>query len=322
MKKLVLIVLMNFFIIQLFAQKPIMYDSLFYFDTTGMSHQTPIVFDMSNPADQQYFVIDTSQSNNIWQYAKVNKPGFAQLNTIALTTDSVANYSVNDTSSVLFKIIFSTMNTTIHDFTSLGITLHHKYQTDSLHDGLRFEFFDAYSQTWLPGTWGLKNLVLNRDSSYNWGAYYMADPLSGNQAAFHYSRLAYGEPGVKGSIDSVLLRFTFVSDNIQNNKAGWLIDSIIIEAGMFITGGFKECKLAQNNYLAYIDGNKLIINSLLKENRQSDFTLFDMMGREILIDEVRYGLNAIDVSSLRAGYYIVKVKNQKGVFTKKLFIGK
>ena len=322
MKKLVLIVLTSLFVIQLSAQKPIMYDSLFYFDTTGMSHQTPIVFDMSNPVDQQYFVIDTSQANNIWQYAKVNKPGFAQLNTIALTTDSVANYSVNDTSSILFKIIFSTMNTTIHDFTSLGITLHHKYQTDSLYDGLRLEFFDTYSQTWLPGTWSLKNLVLNRDSSYNWGAYYIADPLGGNQPAFHYSRLAYGEPGVKGSMDSVLLRLTFVSDNIQNNKAGWLIDSIIIEAGMFITGGFNECKLAQNDYLSYVDGTHLIINSLLQENRQSDFTLFDISGREVIVDEIQYGLNSFDVSKLPVGYYIVKAKNQKGVYTKKIFIGK
>ena len=322
MRKSILIILFSFMVFQLSAQKPIMYDSLVYIDSNGMSTQTPIVFDMSNPADQEYFVIDTSQANNIWQYAKVNKPGFAQLNSIALTTDSVANYPVNDTSSVLFKIVFSTMNTTLHDFISLGITVHHKYQTDTLHDGLRLEFFDTYSQTWLPGTWSLKDLVLNKDSSYNWGAYYIADPLSGNKPAFHYSRLAYGMPGVKGSIDSVLLRFTFVSDSIQNNNAGWLIDSVIIEAGMFITGGFIECKLAQNDYLSYLDGDHIVVNSLLQENRQSDFTLFDMMGREILIAEVHYGLNSIDVMNLPSGYYIIKIKNQAGVYTKKIFIGK
>jgi hypothetical protein len=320
MKKSLLIILINLIVFQLSAQKPIMYDSLFYFDSTGMSHQTPIVFDMSNPADQEYFVIDTSQVNNIWQYAKVNKPGFAQLNSIALTTDSVANYPINDTSSFIFKIIFSTMNTTLHDFISLGITLHHKYQTDSLHDGLRIEYYSFFNHEWVNGTWGLQNLVVNRDSSYNWGNYYIADPLSGNQVAFHYSRLAYAIPGVKGSVDSVLLRFTFVSDSIQNNMAGWLIDSIMIEANCFCTGGFNECKLAQNDYLAYYDGNSIIINSLLAENRKSDFTLFDMMGRELLIDEIHFGINTINVDNLPTGYYIVKVKNQAGVFTKKILI--
>ena len=284
-----------------------------------MACQTPIVFDMSNPSDQEYFVIDSSQANNIWQYAKVNKPGFAQLNSIALTTDSIANYPINDTSSFIFKIIFST-NNPAHKFNSLGITLHHKYQTDSLHDGLGLEYFDIYSQRWLKATWGFKFLTVNRDSSYNWGDYYIQDPLSGNQAAFHYSRLAYGMPGVKGSVDSVLLRFTFVSDSVQNNKAGWLIDSIKIEANCFCTGGFNECKLAQNDYLAYMDGSQLIINSLLQENRQADFTLFDMQGREILIDEVHYGVNSFNTSTLPTGYYFVKVKNQAGVYTKKIFI--
>jgi len=319
MKKSILIILLSFVVLHLSAQKPIMYDSLFYFDSLSLQHQTPITFDLNDSADREYFFIDTTQSNNIWQYAKVNKPGFAQLNSVALTTDSVANYPVNDTSSFMFKIIFST-NNSANQFNSLGITLHHKYQTDSLHDGLRIEYLDMYNQKWLNATWGFNFLIANRDSSYNWGDKYIQDPLSGNQATFHYSRLAYGMPGVKGPVDSVLLRFTFVSDSIQNNKAGWLIDSIMIEANCFCTGGLNECKLAQNDYLAYYDGNSIIINSLLAENRKSDFTLFDAMGRELMTDEVHFGLNSISVDNLPTGYYIVKVKNQAGVFTKKLFI--
>ena len=325
MKKYILFISFAIFFLNLAAQKPILYDSLLYIDSSGLRIQTPITFDLNDSADRAYFLIDTTQTNNIWQYAKVNKSGFAQSNTIMLTTDSIANYPVNDTSSFMFKIIFSTMNSTLKDFVSLGITLHHKFETDSLTDGLRFESYDFYSHQWQDlflisssNTW----LFANRDSCYNWGGYYLADPLSGNASQFHYSRLAFGIPGVKGSVDSVLLRFTFVSDSINTNKPGWLIDKIIIEANNFMTGSVNECKLAQNDYLSYIDGNKLIINSLLQENRQSDFSIFDMMGREILIDEVHYGINYFNVSSLPTGYYIVKVKNQAGVYTKKVFIGR
>ncbi|MCK5856770.1 MAG: T9SS type A sorting domain-containing protein [Bacteroidales bacterium] len=328
MKITVLLVLMSFLVFQLSAQKPIMYDSLIHYDTTnGMIIQSPITFVMNDSADREYFMIDTTQSNNIWQYAKVNKPGFAQLNTIALTTDSVNNYSKNDTSSFIFKIIFNTNTGGFAYFGSLGITLHHKYQTDSLNDGLMFEFYDFYSHKWSSyfnvissNTYNF--LVLNRDSTYNWGGYYPASPLSGNSILFHNSRLAFGEPGVKATVDSVLLRFTFVSDSINTNKAGWLIDEIMIEANNFRTGSVRECKLASDSYLSYVDDNQLVINSLLQENRQADFVLFDMLGREIIINEVHYGINTFNLSNLPAGYYIVKVKNQAGVYTKKIFIGK
>ena len=322
MKKSILIILLSFIVFQLSAQKPIIYDSLFQMTTNGQIIQKQIWFDLNDSADREYFIIDTSQANNIWQYAKVNKPGFAQLNSIALTTDSIADYPTNDTSSFIFKIQFisfpSQMYSELH---SLGITLHHKFETDSAKDGLQLEFYNVSSHKWELANHMMGSvfwLVKNNDSTYNWDD----DLLTGTALQFHNSRLAYGEPGVKSSIDSLLLRFTFCSDSIDNHKAGWLIDSIMIEANMFSSGGFHECKLAQNDYLSFIDGSYLIINSLLQENKYSDFTLFDMLGREIIVDEIHYGVNSFDVSKLPSGYYIVKAKNQAGVYTKKLFIGK
>ena len=320
--KLLFTLAFSLMILGLSAQKPILYDSLVHI-SNGQIIQTPIWFDLNDSADRAYFMIDTNQVNNIWQYAKVNKPGFAQMNTIALTTDSVSDYPINDTSSFMFKIAFVSYPSQMYsELNSLGITLHHKYETDSVNDGLILEYFNESSQMWLPVSWSMNShffmLVINHDSSYNWDD----DFLTGTASQFHSSRLAFGEPGVKASIDSLLLRFTFYSDSIDNHKAGWLIDYIMIEANMFSTGSVHECKLAQNSYLSYLDGNHIIVNSLLQENRQADFTLFDMMGREIIIDEVYYGLNSIDVSNLQSGYYIVKVKNQAGVYTKKVFIGK
>jgi hypothetical protein len=321
MKKIVLILLFSFLVFQLSAQKPIIYDSLVRITTNGDVIQKQIWFDMNDSTDREYFIIDTTQANNIWQYAKVNKPGFAQLNSIALTTDSIADYPINDTSSFIFKIQFVSFPSQMYSqLNSLGITLHHKFETDSAKDGLQLEFYNAFSHKWELASQISSSvfwLMKNSDSTYNWDD----DLLTGTALQFHNSRLAYGELGVKASIDSLLLRFTFYSDSIDNHKAGWLIDSIMIEANSFrIGGGFNECKLAQNDYLAYYDGNSIIINSLLAENRKSDFSLFDMMGKELLIDEIHFGLNSISVDNLPTGYYIVKVKNQAGVFTKKILI--
>ncbi|RLD63255.1 MAG: hypothetical protein DRI84_09895, partial [Bacteroidetes bacterium] len=261
----------------------------------------------------------TTQANNIWQYAKVNKPGFANTNSIVLTTDSVQNYPINNESSFMFKLKYSSNGGGIF---SLGITLHHKYRTDSLNDGLTLEYLDRYSQTWKPGRDMFSEyLYFVGDSSYNWDGFFDGDLLGGRVDSLQYARLAFGSAVVKGGVDSLILRFTFRSDSIDTHKPGWMIDKIMIEQNFFSIGSVHECNLAQDSYLAYFDGDRLIVNSLLQENRQSDFTLFDMLGREIIIDEVHYGLNSIDVTNLPSGYYIVKIKNQAGVYTKKLFIG-
>jgi len=75
MKKSILIILLSFIVFQLSAQKPIIYDSLFQITTNGQIIQKQIWFDLNDSADREYFIIDTSQANNSWQYAKVNKPG-------------------------------------------------------------------------------------------------------------------------------------------------------------------------------------------------------------------------------------------------------
>ncbi len=319
MKKALLSIAFSFIIVNILAQKPILYDSLAYTDSNWVVHQTPRTFDLSDSADREYFLIDTTQANNIWQYAKVNKPGFANTNSIVLTTDSVQNYPINNESSFMFKLKYSSNGGGIF---SLGITLHHKYRTDSLNDGLTLEYLDRYSQTWKPGRDMFSEyLYFVGDSSYNWDGFFDGDLLGGRVDSLQYARLAFGSAVVKGGVDSLILRFTFRSDSIDTHKPGWMIDKIMIEQNFFSIGSVHECNLAQDSYLAYFDGDRLIVNSLLQENRQSDFTLFDMLGREIIIDEVHYGLNSIDVTNLPSGYYIVKVKNQAGVYTKKLFIG-
>ncbi len=92
------------------------------------------------------------------------------------------------------------------------------------------------------------------------------------------------------------------------------------KSNSFISGGFKECKLAQNDYLSYVEGSQLIINSLFQKNKQADFSLFDTQGREIINDVVYFGINTFDVGNLPAAFYLVKVKNQGGVYTQKIFI--
>ncbi len=322
--------LLSFFLLDLSAQKPIIYDSLFVPGTIDKFR--PMVFSMADTSAQAYFLIDTMRPNNIWQYAKVNKPGFAQTNYTVLTTDSVADYPVNDTSYVLFSIAIDNSMYSKYSFISFGITLHHKYRTDSLHDGIAIEFYDTFMHNWekLKGYYaniGTPLLTCNYDSSYNWNGYLSTAynvPKGGTKLQAEYARLAFGlsaRKGSKGVTDTLLFRLSFWSDSVDTHKEGRLIDTIIIESNFFIIGNVQECKLTPNAYLAYYDNGSIVINSLETENRKAEFTLYDMAGRAVLYDRVVYGINMINVKDIPSAYYIVHIKNQRGVFTKKIFIG-
>ena len=85
--------------------------------------------------------------------------------------------------------------------------------------------------------------------------------------------------------------------------------------------GVHECKLADDAYLAFVDGDYLVVNSLQKENREADFWLYNAEGKEVLSGKIHFGINQIKTSGLPKGTYLLKVKNQRGVFVRKVLIG-
>jgi hypothetical protein len=214
------------------------------FDTLGPF--TYITFEQPSPYLK---IIPLTQ--NIWQIGAPHKTFFNAAYTLpnAIVTDTMNDYPVNNLST--FELIVGNFNTDDYYEGDLFIDFRHKYDSDTLHDGGYITVSWNNGQTWT-------NIIYDTDYNYMFtpgrpgtGFYY------GNTNLYHwYSTLYNGEPGFSGHSsnwvhscmawydlpvnkqvgylpDTMRLRFNFISDGIQQNHEGWMIDQIRIFAIYF-----------------------------------------------------------------------------------------
>ena len=187
---------------------------------------------------REYLKIDTSKQN-IWQIASPQKTFFnsAFSETKAIITDSIKSYPINNKS--YFDIYIGSFNFQNYYPYSINIGFKHKFDTDTLKDGGYITISYDKGKTWM-------NII--NDSVY----YYGATPKNRNMNLYsNLDTLFNGEKGFSGKsknwistffgwqamvvkksaktdIDTTIIRFNFISDNINNNKEGWLIDDITL----------------------------------------------------------------------------------------------
>ena len=199
---------------------------------------------------------------------------------------------------------------------------------DSLKDGGYVEISIDSGATWInvasPWSIGIQNVgQINFYNSYN-------DTIQGNIPAFtgthsnwEYSaiKLQWLFPAKQSSLDiftpKVMFRFNFKSDNIQTNKAGWIIDDIVINI-YDVGGGIHENELA--NFEVQIYPNPIKEKGIIQvvpKNNEHDFTIniYNALGQLITTSKMdknnQYIINANDLTS---GMYFYSVKSKDGAF--------
>ena len=107
------------------------------------------------------------------------------------------------------------------------------------------------------------------------------------------------------SLDNPIIRFRFVSDNINTQKEGWVIDNIIFR-GYDIGGAISE----QNRQSIEIFPNPTngIINIKYENINTSglDFTVFNVSGKLMIKNQI--SRNQINISGLKTGIYIYVIE--------------
>lgn len=167
-------------------------------------------------------VYRSDDSTNIWQIGPPQKLNFDSAATLpnALVTDTLNTYPPNNRSQVQFSI---------KPFTNWGILAiqwKQKLDMDSAADAGFVEFSVDSGTTWQN--------PFNSATVYNFYGF-----LNSNKAFFDSTGLAFtGVDTVWRDIwlcynmawvsqfDSMIIRFTFVSDSVDNSKEGWLIDNL------------------------------------------------------------------------------------------------
>ena len=172
-------------------------------------------------------------------------------------------------------------------------------------------------QTWIN--------VIKDPSNYGWGWINqttgqwngnVADTVhfTGNSSGwYHFEIWMYSWDFHFGYNDSILFRFTFISDNFETTEEGWIIDKI--EGGDLISS-IEEFSTKRQITLHPNPTTGVITVS----GTTGSVQVFDLLGREIASPPKadRNDGIVIDLSSYPSGVYIVKVgeRTAKVILTK------
>ena len=253
-----------------------------------------------------YIKIDTAASN-IWQVGKPQKIIFDSAATLpnALVTDTINFYPNNNISRFTFNVPL------YGPWGILGIQWKQKLDMDDGFDGGMVEFSIDTGATWQS--------AFNNPSVYNFFGYPSPDfdtlvsgeyAFSGTDSLWRDVWLCYDLSFLTTWVDTIRVRYTFISDSINTNKEGWMIDNMNAHVTM-LHPVKEETKVDYFN--VYPNPTKNIVNIELQRLNEyhiiENMQLINAEGK--LMQEwnkipTRYW---IDVNKYPNGMYYLKIKS-------------
>lgn len=273
------------------------------------------VFDFENPyyggwcfLTGAYF--DTSSiSNQIWQIGPPQKVIFnsAHSSPNAIVTKLDTYYPISDTSTFIFREVASMQLEWPRAFYLSG---YFKINTDTINDFGFIEFSPDNGNIWYKLSPWIEyyNGFMKTDSIF-----------TGNSNGWARFDIILDDFSYNFNIqqgDTVAYRFTFISDSIQTNKEGWMIDDIGFD---FFGEGVPEF---QNNNSISIYPNptdgRLFIQTT-RENDKAVIQVFNSIGQTIICTSNFEG-NILDTKQLKNGFYLLKYSDTKSYAIKQFIV--
>ena len=270
-----------------------------YFDGADTSAQNAIMIEL-----------DTS-SANVWQIGKPQKIIFDSAATFpnVIVTDTLNNYPVNTTSSFQYQVSTNLAGPA----GILALQWKQKLDFDRDRDGGMIEFSTDNGLTWIN--------AFNSPYVYNFYGYDQsnADTLitgeyafSGTDTTWRDIWLCFDISWVSWMGDTITVRYTMLSDSIDNQKEGWMIDNMMTHITWAHTvkqtdgGEYLKVYPTLTNGILHIEAEKLqefhIIESI---------ELIDAKGAIVQRHGAAPTKFHIDIRSHSEGMYYLKVKTNK-----------
>lgn len=250
-----------------------------------------------------------SNPNNIWQIGEPQKSIFQSANSTpnAIVTDTLNSYPVNDTSKFIIKHIvesFGGFDTPQH----ATIAGKYKVNSDTLNDFGMIEFSPDNGNTWVDL---LSDTLYLNQGCYLWS--FGKPSLSGNVSEwtdFYVNVAGFGPVfNIEGG-DTVLYRFTFISDSIESNKDGLIIDDLYINdvaEGISNSKNQFESKIIPNP-----TSDNVIIQFINENNEPFEFSMSDLYGNYVLIKRTTNNSSIkLNLSNFDSGTYFYRIINKK-----------
>ncbi|MBK6444498.1 MAG: T9SS type A sorting domain-containing protein [Bacteroidetes bacterium] len=295
MKKYLLLILMMLFSVASFSQS-----SSFY------------TLDFEDTAVLHHLRIDTvSNLNNNWQVGAPQKTIFtnAYSNPNVIVTDTINPYPINDTSSFTIVNVAGDGFTYPHTASLIG---EYSVNSDTLTDFGTIEFSPDNGTSWydiINDTFITNHIYLQQ----HWIS------LTGNSNGWQqfYVNLAPLGPLFNIQLgDTVLWRFTFISDSIQTNKDGVMFDNLYFEDYV------ESIPEIQNDNLISISPNPTSNELRIYKSNVSDSQKVQVLNYrgQVLYDNSNFIGDRIDIRQLPNGIYLLKYAATKYFSVKKFVV--
>lgn len=269
--------------------------------------------DFDTPWYLDRIVRDTITNPNCsWQVGHPTKTVFTSAHSIlnAIVTDTLNPVTANDTSIFYLKHVRDQFQQ-FHIF-----VLHFWYQMDG--DSTDFgaiEISPDTGHTWIN--------VLTQDTTFlmNWQT--PKPTLTGSTTGWQSFNLSlenwassWGTFPISMTADTILIRFTYITDSSSSPHDGWIIDDFNLEDW---AEGIQE---TQNDNLISVFPNptseELEVRQKTKTDKQS-IQVFDFIGR-LVIENLNFSGQTIDTRQLNNGVYLLKYSDTKNYSLKKFVV--
>jgi hypothetical protein len=269
------------------------FDGIVAVDSTNFSGACPYIF---------------MPPGGLWQQG-ISQKIFLQPDSpqAVLITDTLYNYTINTEES--FEIHWPVYPNSIFNFI---LSFDHSMDSDSSLDGGRIEVSYDYGQTWIDiYEDALTNVAFNTENFYA-----QTDTLFDGRAGFsgHFTQRhsvlqwVWILPLKSFPTDTMYYRFLFKSDNMDNNKEGWMLENIHF-AYADIQGGLSNVQDAAIRFECSPNPceNQLQISTELQE---FTITLYDVSGHLLYKGKNEKTLN---LSGFSRGVFFVHLTSPEGI---------
>lgn len=265
--------------------------------------------------------IDTaSNPNSIWQIGKPNKPIFNSTQSIpnAIVTDTLNAYPINDTSSFIIEqqLVWFDYQTPYIYFGMLGW---YNVNSDSLNDFGKIEISMKGSNVWYDV---LEDTLFD---FFNQSMFGPKPTLTGNSNGWQQFGIDFKKFGDTMSLqtnDTMIIKFSFISDSAQTNKDGLMYDCFLFRDYFESVADELNIKLHTDVSPNPASDMVSIKPSSTKQFKKITVDVYDLSGRRIerkLFTEVNEF--SFSVKNLLSGMYILKITYDDNQYSRdKLFI--
>lgn len=253
---------------------------------------------------KNYIYFDTT-SQNLWMVGKPSKKLFntGYRSEHSIITDSAKAYPANNNSVFFLKsklvikphyltlrFKFKINSDTLKDFFKLHVSFDKGVKwtpllEDSIPKEIRFQFDNDFGGTHKPQT------------------------ISGNLSDWFeiYYDLADYYRNLKIETDTIIFKFSFLSDSINSFKEGLIIDNIILSQ---YWESVMDAKKSQIQTYPNPCSNRLFINEAIYDDVNFDINIFNSKGIIIRNSEKINISNGINIQNLPAGFYHLIISNK------------